>query len=194
MEISVLTPPAVEPVTLVEAKGYMRVTSSSEDSLIDQLVTAARRRVEEATGYAIGEQTRRLVVDRWPSSGALPVPAPPLVSVETVKVAQADGTYATLVEGTDYDVVLGEPGAICLRGSVPVFGDRPNSVQVVFTCGFGAEGSLPLPETLAVAIKSLALHMYDHRTPVVTGTITSEVPKSFDFLIHGHQFRYRLPD
>ena len=194
MEITVVTPPEQEPVPLDEARDYLRVTSTAEDTLIEQLVTAARQRVEMTTGYALGVQTRRLVLDRWTADGVVVLPSPPLISVVKVESARTDGTFATLAEGEGYDVLPGEPGAICLRGAVPASLGRPGSVRIEFTCGLGgdAEGAAPIPSNLLVAIKSLVLHWFDHRSPVEGGQVTS-VPNSYDFRTASHRFRYRIP-
>ena len=44
--LTTLTEPVNEPVTLVEAKAYLRVDTTDEDTLIATLITAARQWVE----------------------------------------------------------------------------------------------------------------------------------------------------
>jgi uncharacterized phiE125 gp8 family phage protein len=55
----VVTDLAVEPVTLQEAKDYMRISSESENDLIEELITSARERIEKFTGLSLGEKTLR---------------------------------------------------------------------------------------------------------------------------------------
>ena len=42
-----------EPVTLTEAKLFLRVTHDAEDDLIETLIAAAKGRVEQATGLTL---------------------------------------------------------------------------------------------------------------------------------------------
>jgi len=44
-----------EPVTLTEAKLFLRVSHTAEDELIGTLIAAARQRVEAATGTGVDE-------------------------------------------------------------------------------------------------------------------------------------------
>lgn len=47
-----LTGPGVEPLTLAEAKAWIRVTNNAEDALITDLITAARMHFESVTGIS----------------------------------------------------------------------------------------------------------------------------------------------
>ena len=58
-QVEVVTDLSVEPVTLQEAKDYMRISSDSENDLIEELITSARERIEKFTGLSLGEKTLR---------------------------------------------------------------------------------------------------------------------------------------
>ena len=58
-QIEILTDLTTEPVTLQEAKDYMRISSDSENDLIEELITSARERIEKFTGLSLGEKTLR---------------------------------------------------------------------------------------------------------------------------------------
>jgi uncharacterized phiE125 gp8 family phage protein len=56
-QIEILTDLTTEPVTLQEAKDYMRISSNAEDDLIEELITSARERIEKYTGLSLGLKT-----------------------------------------------------------------------------------------------------------------------------------------
>ena len=58
MPLTLVTPPAEEPVSLTEAKLHLRVDFAEDDALITALITAARQAAETITG-------RQLVTARW---------------------------------------------------------------------------------------------------------------------------------
>ena len=49
MALKIKTPPVVEPITLAEAKSYLRITNSNDDAFITALISGVRRRCEEYT-------------------------------------------------------------------------------------------------------------------------------------------------
>ena len=59
MTIRQLTPPESEPVTLEQAKGFVRVDTDADDALLSLLITAARQEAEAITGRALGESTEQ---------------------------------------------------------------------------------------------------------------------------------------
>ncbi len=81
-----LAGPASEPVTLADAKTFLRVDHDADDVLIGSLIAAARRLVETATRRALITQTWRLVRDAWPAGGRLRVLPAPLRGVVAARV------------------------------------------------------------------------------------------------------------
>jgi len=52
----VLTPPSIEPVTIIDVKDWLNIDFSAKDTLIFKLITRARRRCETITGRAFAPQ------------------------------------------------------------------------------------------------------------------------------------------
>ncbi len=72
MSSILLTPPAVEPVTLAEAKAYLRVEHGDDDDVIAALIAAARSHVEAQTRRVLITQIGSLgaiLAGRWPDQG-----------------------------------------------------------------------------------------------------------------------------
>ena len=59
MRVALIQAPVVEPVSLADAKLYLRVDTSDEDTLIGTLIAAARHCVEAATARQLIDQVWR---------------------------------------------------------------------------------------------------------------------------------------
>ena len=95
--------PAVEPITLAEAKAHLRIAHDSEDDLLSGLIRAARQEVEQATGSALIEQSWRLVLDAWPEGNVVQLKRSPVRQVLSVTVFDADGA-ASVLAPQDYQL------------------------------------------------------------------------------------------
>jgi hypothetical protein len=69
MPIQVTSAPAVEPVSLAEAKAHLRVDVSDDDALITALIIAARQHAETITRRALVTQSWKGVFDQFPMPG-----------------------------------------------------------------------------------------------------------------------------
>ncbi len=87
-----LTAPAVEPLTLAEAKAFLRVEHDDDDGVIGALIAGARIHVEAQTRRALITQSWRLSIDTWPADGRLPVVPAPLQSLVAARVYDFDNT------------------------------------------------------------------------------------------------------
>ena len=99
MTMFLVTPPALEPVTIADARAFLRISTESEDDILRRLVKTARELVEADTGLALIDQTWRLRVDRWPRSGRLALFKYPAKAVTAVVAYQPDGTAISMEPG-----------------------------------------------------------------------------------------------
>lgn len=171
MTLHLLTPPLVEPVSLSEAKTWLRVAHPDEDTLITETIRVARERVEAETGLALIARSYREVLDAWPArrlsafGQAVSVARGPLISVEAVRTYAQDGA-ATLWDPAEYRAETGEPGRIVAvyPFSLPC-PDRPaGGIEIAFTAGFGTQAE-DVPATLKDAILRLVAQSYSTAEP-----------------------------
>lgn len=130
---TLLTPPAVEPVSLSDAKAQARIESTADDSLVTALITAARQWAEQYTARAFITQTWRLWLDAAPYSqewwdglcdgpvtgfgeaGYVDLARPPLIAVTSVQVFD-DSDTGTVWAASNYFVDnIRVPGRLALR-------------------------------------------------------------------------------
>lgn len=98
--IRLLTPPVAEPVTLEQARNFVRADSDADDALLLGLITAARQEAEAVTGRVLGESVWAVAVP--PLSGPFEMPLVPctaLTAVEADGVIAEPGLYAFAPSG-----------------------------------------------------------------------------------------------
>jgi len=177
VSLTLITPPAAEPVALVDAKSHLRVDTTDEDTLITALITAAREWAEEIQARAYITQTWELVLDEFPESDEIRLPRPPLLSVVSVKYKDESGSETTW-DASNYIVDTDrEPGRLVLAAnkSWPLVTLYPAAgIRVRFTAGFGTTAD-DIPERIKAAIKLLLGHLYEHRE-AVSETRLNEIP------------------
>ena len=117
MTAALITGPAVEPVSLADAKAHLRVDSTDEDALLTAAIVSARVHVESATRRALIEQAWRIYLDAWPRKRIVRVPVAPLISVDAVTVYDSAGD-PQVVDPEDYEAdVVSAPARLVLAAT-----------------------------------------------------------------------------
>lgn len=181
--------PALEPVSLAEAKALVRIDTSTEDALIQSLILTSRLHIEAALGIALITQGWRLMLDGWPQHDTLDLPLRPVQSIGAVRVLAADGT-PTLIDAGDYrlDAVRAPPRLIRNAGAWPQPGLARNGVEVDLVCGYGASAS-SIPEPIRHALLLLIAHWYEHRDPIEVGSAAARVPDAINLLLEPYRIK-----
>jgi uncharacterized phiE125 gp8 family phage protein len=176
MPTRLVTPPTAEPVTLAEAKAQCRVDGSDSDTYIEMLITAAREWCELHDWRAYMPQTWELILDAWPSRGAIEIPKPPLQSVASIKYTNRSGVEATLDSGVYLVDTYSEPGWVVLKNDKawPMVTLREiNGVVVRFTGGYASAADVPA--RIKQAILLLVGHWYENRENSVVGAVNRPI-------------------
>lgn len=171
--LTVITEPAVEPVTRTEAKLALRVDHDDDDSRIDALIEAARHFAESYTGLYIMPQTVELALDAWPAS-TFDLGVWPLESIDSVKYDDTSSpvTEQTLTANTDYIAdTTTRGGRLTTVGGWPTVAARPNPIRIRMTAGYPLAGS-PLtgdaPESIKEGVLAYVMFLYDNDVKMKT--------------------------
>lgn len=176
-----LTGPAAEPLSLGEAKTFLRVEHNADDQLITALIAAARLHVEAQAQAALITQSWRLTLDGWPCQGRVRVRPGPLQALAAARVFDMQGHAQAL----DTQAFVPDPGAATLSfipWALPVPGRIAAGIELDVTVGFGDAAS-DVPEPLRQAIRLLAAHWYENRGLVTGAGQTAVLPATAAALI-----------
>ena len=175
------TPPAVEPVTVAEAKAHLRVDISDDDTYIGTLITSAREWCEQYLDRTLVSTQWVMRFDSFPYE--IELPRPPISSSGTTTAVSltytlGDDSTATLSTATYRVDRNSTPGVVrqLRAGSWPGNLDDYNAVSVTWWAGYGSAGS-SVPATIRHAILLLVGHWYESRqAAVATGAVPQDVP------------------
>jgi len=193
--MKLITPPAVEPVTVSEVKIYAHIDHSIDDLLIAQWIKSARILAENYQRRAYYEQVWELSFDDWPALPFL-IPRPPLVAIDFIEYYETDNTKTTMAL-TDFLIDTNhEPARLAHAYQVmwpSVILREIDAVRIRYTCGFAAQ-TTNTTTTFAPDIADIpdnvkdAIYLYcTYRNENRSGEI-EKVPRAFYDLLYQDGF------
>ena len=158
MTAKLITPPSVEPITVEEAKIFLRIDTNEEESLISSLISAARMYAEKYT-------CRSFLTQEWELSKKVIaekvyLPYPP---VEGVVLVSVDGNF---IDDYRYTLV----GEDTLYFVSPIRSVTPGGIVIRYAAGYG---NVPedVPRDIRQAILITVAGLYENRE---SGGISAE--------------------
>ena len=201
MRITTKTAPDVEPVTKAEVKIHLRLATTdaeaaaytTEDDLLNRLITVARTQAEQETGRAFITQTKTLYLDEWPGGKEIRLPYPPLQSATVTYRLEDDDDYDETLSTVDTDTVS-EPGRLVLQPeetwpSGTLYTDKP--IKIEFDCGYGDESD-DVPEGIKSAILLKISDLYENRGEVVMVVSVGRITDAVDSLLRQYRVHWEF--
>lgn len=184
MTLVLTSPPAVEPVSLAEAKSHLRLEAGNEDPLIASLIVTSRLHIETVLGLCLITQGWSWLLDAWPDLAVLRLPMRPVQAIGAVRITAEDGSISSLAPDSYLLDGFGAPARLVRRrGRVwPMPGRNANGIEIAFTAGFGAQPS-SVPEDIRHALLLLIAHWYANREPMELGSPAVAIPDDISRLL-----------
>jgi hypothetical protein len=148
--VQVVQDAVVEPVSLTDAKNWMRVTYDTDDDIIGDLLASARTHIEKLCGVSF---VNKLIRSNFTISGTtqdvwiVDLPYAPLLCVNELKYKSGFTTYDILVKDTDYEQ---------LGGKLWLY--IPGTYVCLYQAGYGS-----VPDDIKSDILTLVAWSYDNR-------------------------------
>ena len=158
-----ITGPVMEPLSLAEAKAWLKVDGTEEDELIRTLIIAARLMVEAEIGQVLIGQNWRLIGDSWPQSAEIPIRPGRVLAVGGARVFSAAG-LATPIPASAFTLVekgTGQ-GQCLLISNPPAPGRARAGIEIDVRLGFG-EAASDVPEEIRLAIRRVLALWFENR-------------------------------
>lgn len=162
-----LAPPTAEPVTLTEARQFLRLDQNDEDDLLATLITAARLMIEAAAGRCLIEQPWRIVRDHWPENGEIRLPLSPIARIEAARVYDVLGAPQSVAEAALTLDRTADPPLIRVTGELPEIGRNHGAIEIDIVAGYGATAAA-VPAPLRQAVLRLAARWFEERGDVAS--------------------------
>ncbi len=162
-----------EPVTSAEVKNYLKLDTATDDSLVTDVIVAAREWAEEWTHRLTEVRAVTLELDSNEARNPIELPFVPAVSVTTIKEYSDAGVLGSAISSSNYLLV----GDRIERGVSDGWDidKKRKAVQVVYECGEEATATDLKGQFKLVILEACAI-LYEERMVNLDKALGPHVP------------------
>lgn len=178
--LELITPPATEPVTVADMRSYLRIENADHDTLLAELIAAARDTVESDCGLS-------LISTAWRSYQNIKSPETVRIGADFYDMIVVDRGPVSAITALQLAGVTTSFSDWLTRGPVSKAVYAPtgldlSAVKIDFTCGYSAANLIPA--RLIRAIKLLVAHWFENRQAYEEASL-QEVQLGYNKLVSG---------
>ena len=174
--------------TTAEAKGFLKVDTTADDTLIDNLITAATESCQIYTNQYFLNTVVEQYSDKW--SEVYTLYKSPVSSITHIKYYDTNNVEQTYNPDNYILDDVSKPARIGLAvdATLPDLADRINAVHVKYTVGYGTASS-DVPDGIKQAVLLTLGNWYENRQTVITGRTATELPLSSQYLLDQYKIQ-----
>jgi uncharacterized phiE125 gp8 family phage protein len=181
MTYAVVTPPAVEPVTVEDLRAHLRLSGTQEDGQLAGLIKAARSQVEQETRRALIRRRLRLYLEYWPLGRVVMLPVAPVLSVVEIIAYDLQGNGTPLAP-EDFSLDRSaSPARVRIKPGAGMPSHQLLGIEIDFDAGYG-DGPEDVPNQMRQAVRLLAAHWFENRE-AGTDLAMASLPHGLDRLL-----------
>lgn len=184
MSVTLMAPPALEPVSLAQMKDHLRVEHASEDTLISAYITSGRLHIEAFLSKVLIWQNWRINFDRLPVGKAVHLPLAPILALNTVSF-YTEQTGPNTIPPVDYTIDLDSFRPRFLlhlqRQNLRAFG----AYELDVTAGYGPAAE-DVPADIRQALRLLVAYWYENRE-AATPLAREHMPHGVRTILEAHR-------
>ena len=169
-------------ISTADAKTYLKVDISDDDTLIDNLVSSATESAQEYTNRFFTNTT--LIQYGTTFADLENLLKSTVSSITHIKYYDSDNSQQTLASSVYALIPAIEPSVISLKvnQSYPSIADRTDAVECKYVVGYGS-ASTDVPNAIIEAIYLTIGHWYQNRQAVVVGSQVNTLPMGAKYLL-----------
>ena len=174
--------------TTAQAKDFLKVDTTADDTLIDNLIKAATESCQIYTNQYFLNTVVEQYSDKW--SEIYTLYKSPVSSITYIKYYATNGDLVTL-DASNYildDVSKPARIGLAVDATLPDLADRINAVHVRYTVGYGT-ASTDVPDGIKQAVLLTLGNWYENRQTVITGRTATELPLSSQYLLDQYKIQ-----
>lgn len=169
MQLTLVTPPAQPVISLTDAKGFLRILHSDDDSIITDMVSAVTEHVQNILNRQLGVATYELYADGLISK----LPKNPIREILSIEYLDASGNYVTLDSSAYYLYERYGVGYVSYS-DIPTLQEHQRALKITFSCGYDV-----VPQPILSYMRVKVSTLYENREEYVIGSIISEFDNKF---------------
>ena len=174
--------------TTAEAKDFLKVDTTADDTLIDNLVKAATESCQIYTNQYFMTTIVKQYSDTWAEFYTLY--KSPVSAIAEIKYYDSDDTEQTLASSNYILDNVSKPAriGIAVDGTLPNLANRINAVYDEYTVGYG-DDSVDVPDGIKQAVLLTLGNWYENRQSVITGRTATELPLSSQYILDQYKIQ-----